>query len=406
MTSSTTQKEQVIDLTHTGTPSPKKDPQGKLWCVTIHYQAFAIATTLEREQTEAKKLKYDVALHFLEQIGGNASYAIFGRETCPKTGSHHFQGYVEFKKRQRLSTLKKAFHKSFHWEPAKGTLQQNIDYCSKEDDNPITFGTLPEPVDNGERERNRWKKARLAAVKGDFDEIDDQIFIQNYKNVVAIRNASICDTEWLKEMPGIWLYGVSGSGKTYKARTGYPGRVYLKQLNKWWCGYAGEENVVIEDIDQSHAFLLYYIKIWIDVYPFAAEVKNGSVKQIRPKRIIITSNHSIKDIFKVSETLSEEDQLAVQRRFQVEYFPFAHPDVKARIESIKQQDPPEDIQVNFNAPIPQTPANPANSVFKKEDYETPQTIDKSELTPVIGFAHERDDQTTQPMTDDEEEAGE
>jgi len=393
-----------VDLT--GSPSPKKEHQGKEWCLTIHYRtSMAIGTTDAVALSQEKRMERSVATYFIDKINEDATYSIFGDETCPKTHQQHFQGYVIFKHRQRLSTLRKKYQKTIHWEAAKGNHVENIAYCSKEDENPLTFGKEPEFTDNGEREKSRWKKARINATKGKFDEIDDQIYVQNYSNLLKIHQSSVCDTSVLTQMPGHWLYGVSGSGKTYKARTGFPGRVYLKGLNKWWCGYSGEENVVIEDMDMSHAFLLYYIKIWIDIWPFPAEVKNGSVKQIRPKRIIITSNHAIKDIFKCSDILSGEDQVAVMRRFNVEHFPYVHADCKAKLSEIVHWDP-KLAPIAFNLFVPETPApNPDNSVFKAADYITPATIDKSDIEPTLTIPgpHVEAVEATQPMSDDEEE---
>jgi len=408
-----------IDLT--GTPSPKKEHQGKEWCLTIHYRtAMAIATTDAIALRQEKLVDRQVALWLIEQINLNATYSVFGDEVCPKTGQQHFQGYVIFKHRQRESTIRKKFHKTIHWEAAKGNWVENLVYCTKSDTSHpneivLTHGKEPEFTDNGEREKSRWKKARLNAQAGKFDDIDDQIYVQNYKNLLAIRAANICDTEWLKEMPGHWLYGVSGSGKTFKARTAFPGRVYLKQLNKWWCGYEGEENVVLEDLDQSHAFLLYYIKIWIDIYPFAAEYKGGHVKQIRPKRIIITSNHAIKDVFKLSDVLNQEDQIAIQRRFHVEHFPFVHPDVKLKLSQINSVDVtniPEAVIFNL-APVPLTPITPIplqrsesgidQGVFKAEDYVTPPSIPIREYQPEITLPLRTGETPTQPMSEDEEE---
>lgn len=66
--------------------------------------------------------------------------------------------------------------------------------------------------------------------------------------------------------------------------------------NKWWDKYKGEENVLIEDMDTSHSYQGYNLKIWADKYAFPVEVKCGA-DWIRPKMIIVTSNYSIKQVF-------------------------------------------------------------------------------------------------------------
>jgi len=66
--------------------------------------------------------------------------------------------------------------------------------------------------------------------------------------------------------------------------------------NKWWDKYRGEENVLIEDMDTSHSYQGYNLKIWADKYAFPVEVKCGA-DWIRPKIIIVTSNYPIKTVF-------------------------------------------------------------------------------------------------------------
>nr|WAE42361.1 MAG: replication associated protein [Cressdnaviricota sp.] len=58
-------------------------------------------------------------------------YFIQGEE-IGESGTHHLQGYVEFKNQKDLNFLKKINNK-IHWEKSKGNRQANTDYCSKDD---------------------------------------------------------------------------------------------------------------------------------------------------------------------------------------------------------------------------------------------------------------------------------
>lgn len=49
-------------------------------------------------------------------------------------------------------------------------------------------------------------------------------------------------------------------------------------------------------MDTSHSYQGYNLKIWADRYAFPVEVKNGA-DWIRPEKIIVTSNYSIKSVF-------------------------------------------------------------------------------------------------------------
>jgi len=113
----------------------------------------------------------------------------------------------------------------------------------------------------------------------------------------------------MDEIQNEWRYGPTGCGKSRGTRAEYP-ELYSKDASKWWDGYDNEETVLIEDWDpKTTDYLSRYLKIWADHYSFKAEVKGGSMN-IRPKRIIITSQYSIDECF-----LNTEDASAIKRRF-------------------------------------------------------------------------------------------
>lgn len=77
-------------------------------------------------KVEIKDKKYD---------NNKFKYLIMGSETCPKTKKKHIQGYIEFTNPRTIGGVKKFFEEeSMHLEPAKGTREHNITYCSKDND--------------------------------------------------------------------------------------------------------------------------------------------------------------------------------------------------------------------------------------------------------------------------------
>ena len=74
-------------------------------------------------------------------------YYIFGRERAPNAGTLHLQGHVEFTRPMCYTAIKRAFdNDTIHIEQRRGTQDQAINYCRKEDKEPFEFG---EPKSNG-----------------------------------------------------------------------------------------------------------------------------------------------------------------------------------------------------------------------------------------------------------------
>jgi len=119
--------------------------------------------------------------------------------------------------------------------------------------------------------------------------------------------------EWKEgEAPNLWIYGSTGTGKSFYARKKLGDDFYPKiASNKWWDKYVGQKNVLIEDMDKKHDYQAYNLKIWADKYAFPVEIKNGA-DYIRPEKIIVTSNYSIREIFP-----NPQDHLPLERRFKV-----------------------------------------------------------------------------------------
>lgn len=56
--------------------------------------------------------------------------------------------------------------------------------------------------------------------------------------------------------------------------------------------------LLLDDFGPSHAQLGSYLKQWADIYPFSAEVKGGTLQNIRPQRVFVTSNYRPDEIWK------------------------------------------------------------------------------------------------------------
>lgn len=245
-------------------------------------------------------------------------YMVLGKE-IGEDGTPHIQGYMAFKNARTLTALKKNVNGRAHWEVAKADSELNFKYCSKEN-NYIEIGERPKTQKaKGEMEKNRWALIKDLAKEGKLDEIEPSVYIKYYRTLQSIAKDNAPMPSDADGETGAWYCGPSGAGKSRKAREENPG-AYLKMCNKWWDGYDGEDVVIIEDFDINHKVLCYHLKIWGDRYAFPAEIKGGKIN-IRPKKIIVTSNYHPSEIWE-----SERDLEPILRRFQVKEF---RPQVKA-----------------------------------------------------------------------------
>lgn len=233
-------------------------------------------------------------------------YIIIGKE-IGESGTPHLQGFIQFTTPGKTLVACKKINDQAHWEPTKGSIDQNYDYCSKEGDFEER-GTRPmSQKRKGEEGRKSIEERWELAKKGRFEELPPEQ-IKTYEYIHAKFRDVPKDRD---ELENIWIYGPSGCGKSRHVRDSY-GQFYSKGMNKWWDGYNHEDVVLLDDFDPSHGkFLGYFLKVWADHYAFNAEVKGGMLR-VRPKTIIVTSQYEIGACFEESETIQ-----AIQRRFKV-----------------------------------------------------------------------------------------
>ena len=269
------------------------DGRSRGWCFTINNYT-------EEDENIVYAMSWDCA------------YIVCGREVG-ESGTPHLQGYIYYKTLVSLKQMKEV-HPTAHWEPQRGTPQEASDYCKKEGDF-YECGNIPmSQQKKGEANAERWEAARQAVREGRIADIPADICIHLAKLEYAVSREQLAERSLADtEEPMLWYYGDSGTGKSRKARTDNPS-AYLKMCNKWWDGYNGQDTVIIEDFDKEHHVLCHHLKIWADRYPFPAEVKGGKI-DIRPKKIIVTSNYHPRDIW-----VDERDLNPILRRFKIEHF--------------------------------------------------------------------------------------
>jgi hypothetical protein len=236
--------------------------------------------------------------------GWECKYLIFGKEVGEQ-GTPHLQGYVAFENAKSLVGMK-MMHQTLHWEIAKGTPKQASEYCEKDGD-VFEKGIRPlSQKEKGDLGKRAFEEALVAYKEKRYEDMGSMALnlkAFDYMDAKCVaRDTKIAS---LVELEHEWFYGLSGTGKSRKAREDYPAAYIKDPKNAWWDGYAGEEVVIIDDFDKFQVKQSGDMKRWLDRYPFQAERKGAYLGLIRPKKIIITSNYHPKEIWDDSDvTLS------------------------------------------------------------------------------------------------------
>lgn len=209
----------------------------------------------------------------------NYSYIILGNEMGDE-GTPHIQGFVYLKSPITFTSVKLKLPRA-HIEITKGTPQQNIEYCSKQE---ILFQDGEPPAQG---KRNDLTAIREAVQN---QETMSNIILNYPPNYQSLRYAETIQ-KYLEnprqEKPRVeWYYGKTGTGKT---RTAYEklSNAYFKDGTKWWNGYDQHEHVIIDDFRPEQIHFQELLRL-LDRYPHQVETKGGS-RQLRAKHIIITT---------------------------------------------------------------------------------------------------------------------
>ena len=153
---------------------------------------------------------------FEEPQSWNVKFLVYQEETGAE-GTRHLQGYVMFPKNMRLSAVKK-IHSKAHWEPRRGTHEQAVAYCTKQETRTgrqYTGGTAP---DQGHRTDLDQVAAcalvhPLSVVASSFP----SQFIRYHRGIQAFKTVMTKARSWLTDLIIYW--GPPRTGKSHTSQT-------------------------------------------------------------------------------------------------------------------------------------------------------------------------------------------
>jgi len=239
--------------------------QGIFWLLTIPYSS---------------ELAYPWSESFLDGL----SWIRGQREIGETTGYEHWQVLVAFSQKKTVAQCKAFFGDQCHCELSRS--EAAAEYVWKDETSvPGTrfeFGARPFRRNSA----TDWEQVWESAKSGDLESIPANVRVVNYRSLLCIR------ADYDKPRPIVRtcfvFWGATGTGKSRRAWEEAGMGAYAKDpRSKFWCGYQGESNVVLDEfrggIDISHLLR------WLDRYPVHVEVK-GSSRPLVGEKIWITSN--------------------------------------------------------------------------------------------------------------------
>lgn len=229
-----------------------------------------------------------------------------------ENGTPHFQFVIKFKKQMRFTAIKKLYPE-VHIEPCK-SVQASVEYCMKQDDTHLAGPfILGEKIAEQRGRRTDLDDIRSAIKNGISDyELYDKFFSSMARFPQLANKARMAFAEKkLRKLTVEVYYGVSGSGKSYKAYTENPDAFRKPDKGEWWDGYQMEDTVILDDFNGSIAFQ-DLLKV-LDIYPHRVQVKGGYIPANWTK-IIITSNFHPKDWYYKYFESHPEHWTALKRR--------------------------------------------------------------------------------------------
>lgn len=280
---------------------------------------------------------WTLSTNYQEKLGKNLRYLIVGLETAPTTGELHHQGYLELNMNVTLTALKEKLEiNEIHLEPAKGNAEQNKKYCSKEKV-IIEYG---KPKHQGKRKdldniRDHLKDgARLREIS------EVATSYQSFKFAECYLKLNEKQRDWMPKV--YWFWGPPGTGKTHTAwEEAKEDRWISNRDLKWWDGYDGHENIIIDDFRPSFCELTELFRI-LDSKPYQVHVK-GSMRQLLAKKIWITCPFHWKTLYegKTNENLYQLERRITETRY------FKHAPQKCSLEVGGNTNP--DFTLNLSA---------------------------------------------------------
>ena len=252
-------------------------------------------------------------------------YLVYQHE-IGESGTPHLQGFMQFKSRRHFGGVRKKLTRNgrcrFFIDPRRGSLEQAIEYATRESKrdiaaNPDIFEHGTRPAGRGTRSdiRNCVSDVQQGRRARDLFDQHPEVMVRYSRGIAAAR--MVYESKRNFKTIVKWYYGSTGTGKSRAAYNEAGDDAYWKAgATKWWCGYDGQETVVIDDYRLDLCPFHVLLRMF-DRYPLSVEGK-GTTMQFTSKIIIVTAPHRPENMWR--SRVAEDIQQLLRRIDEIKLF--------------------------------------------------------------------------------------
>lgn len=244
------------------------------------------------------------------EISGQLEYLVV-QEERGEEGTVHYQGFVIFKSKKRLSWIKNNCNNRGHFEVTKGSNKEASDYCKKDETYTgglrVEIGQMPERKAGKASERLEKAADELDQIKTVYKrprEIDSMTLLQSG----FTQAYKLCTDDILgpfrPNLRILTLIGPPGCGKSWTINSFFPHHGLCIYGNSGcWFQNPSADCMIFEEFNGQ--IQLQKMLQYLDPYPLALEVK-GRMAPACYDTVIITSNVTPKWWYPINDSSKRE----------------------------------------------------------------------------------------------------
>lgn len=246
--------------------------KSKTWCFTLNNPEQSPDGPLAGHWRTSKDAKQLMDLEFQLMVVGFEVSA---------SGTDHLQGFVTFKYSKTLTAMRR-INRRIRWSQAIQA-EAAANYCLKDGDY--------EKIDNRTQGARTDIRAAIDTVRAHgIKRLKLEHPYEFLKYHAGFEKLDVLNEEERHFRPDVlWLWGKTGTGKSYFAGHVHPERTrwWSGKNLRWWQGYRGEDIAIIDDFRKDFCTFHELLRI-LDENPYKIEVK-GSHRELNSKMMIITT---------------------------------------------------------------------------------------------------------------------